>query len=240
MKSQLMFPALLSVLAVSFGLPLSQAEEIDVNDRPTITVTGHGETSMAPNVAYITIGVEKQASTAADALTLNNQAMQQLVDELERQDVPNKNVQTSSFDISPVYRHEEGQEPEVTGYRVSNLVRVKVVKLDGLGTLLDAVVRVGANRIHSIQFDVDDAEKATDPAREKAVQDARRRAEVLAKVAGAKVGRPLQIQETIGGGGPPRPMPQMMMMARESVPVAQGEQQLTVDVTVVYELLPAE
>lgn len=240
MKNHLFFPALLSVLAVSLGLPQSQAEEIDIDARPTIRVTGHGETSMPPNAAYITIGVEKQAPNAADALDDNNQAMQQLIDTLEAQDIPSKNVQTSSFDISPVYRHEEAREPEVVGYRVSNQVRIKVVKLDGLGMLLDTVVRVGANRIHSIQFDVDDPEKATDAAREKAVRDARRKAELLAKVAGAKVGRPLQIEETTGGGEPPRPMPHMMMAREAAVPVAQGEQQLTADVTVTYELLPAE
>lgn len=238
MKSLWMLPALVSLLAVSLGLPQSQAEEIDINARPTITVTGHGETSQAPDAASITLGVEKQAPNAADALTENNRAMEQLINELERQGVPSKNVQTTSFDISPVYRHEEGRDPQVVGYRVSNQVRVKVVELDKLGTLLDTVVRVGANRIHGIQFEVAEAEKAADAAREKAVEDARWRAELLAKVAGAKVGRPLQIQETIGGGEPPRPM--AMMMARESVPIAQGEQQLTADVTVTYELLPAE
>lgn len=239
MRSRLICPALLWMLTGAIAAAPSLAAEVDIRARPTVTVTGHGETSAAPDVARISLGVETQAAEASAALDANNKAMQQLISTLTQQGVAEKNIQTSSFDISPVYRHDDPQRngaPQVSGYRVSNQVQVKVTNLDSLGKLLDQVVRVGANRIHGIQFDVENADELTDKAREKAIENARRKAELLASAAGAKVGRPLQIQESSGGGQPPQPMFRMAMAA-ESVPVAQGEQQLAADITVTYELV---
>lgn len=237
MKRQLFIPVLLCICAASAVAPRARGEEIDIDARPTITVPGRGTVSRAPDVALVTLGVETQAPGAREALDENNRAMQQLLDTLERQDIPSNRVQTEAFDISPIYHHDPARNapPRITGYRVSNQVRVKVSKLDRLGDLLDAVVDVGANRIHSIQFDLDQSDEASDEARKKAVEDARRRAELLAEAAGARVGRPLRIEES-SGDPPPRPM-HRMMAAAESVPVAQGEQEIAAELSVTYELL---
>lgn len=240
MKSLLFLAALPLAWAVSAVSPQAVAEEVDIDDQPTITVPGKGTVSRAPDVAFVNLGVEARAPSAREALDANNRAMQQLLDTLERQDVPSKQVQTSSFDISPLYHHdpENRTPPQITGYQVSNQVRVKVSKVDRLGDLLDAVVDVGANRIHGVQFGVDQPEEATDEARKKAVADARRKAELLAEAAGARIGRPLKIEES-SGTPPPMPMQRMAMMA-ESVPVAQGEQEITAELTVTYQLLSRE
>lgn len=240
MKCPLFIPALLCVWIVPSAALQAVGEEIAIDARPAITVPGRGTVSRAPDVAYVMLGVETQAPGAREALDENNRAMQQLLDTLERQDIPSKQVQTASFNVSPMYRHDDVRNapPRITGYQVTNQVRVKVSKLDGLGGLLDAVVDVGANRIHGVQFDIDDPDEATDEARKKAIEDARRKAELLAEAAGARVGRPLRIEES-SGDSPPEPM-HRMMAAAESVPMAQGEQEVTARLSVTYELLPAD
>lgn len=237
MKSLLFLTVLLLAWAASAVVPQAVAQEVDIEARPTITVPGKGTVSRPPDIAFVNLGVEAQAPSAREALDENNRAMQQLLDTLERQEIPAKQVQTSSFNIAPLYHHDpDGRTPpQITGYQVSNQVRVKVSKVDRLGALLDAVVDVGANRIHGVQFDIDKPEEATDEARKKAVADARRKAELLAEAAGARIGRPLKIEEATGTP-PPMPMQRMAMMA-ESVPVAQGEQEVTAELSVTYELL---
>lgn len=239
MKCPLFIPVVLCAVAASAVSLQAHGEEIPVDARPTITVPGRGTVSRAPDVAFVTLGVEAQAPGAREALDENNRSMQQLLDTLERQDIPSRHVQTESFNISPMYHHDasRGAPPQISGYQVTNQVRVKVSKLDHLGALLDAVVDVGANRIHGIQFDLDKPEEATDDARKQAVDDARRKADLLAEATGSRVGRPLRIEES-SDDEPPMPMHRMAMMAAaESVPVAQGEQQITAEVTVTYELL---
>lgn len=105
--------------------------------------------------------------------------------------------------------------------------------------MLDALVREGANSMYGIEFGVSDPQEAKDKATKAAVADAKRKAELLAEAAGVKVGTPIEIAESTSQ---PRPMMRQsrMMMAESSVPVAEGEQEITATVTITYRLVPAE
>jgi uncharacterized protein len=127
------------------------------------------------------------------------------------------------------------------GYQAGNDVRVRVRDLNRLGVLLDALVTAGSNQLQGISFAIDDTTALLDQARDRAVQDARRKAERYAAAAGVQVGRVLSISEA--GAEIPRPL--MRMAAAEmdmgsSVPIASGEQELGVSVNVVYELEDVE
>lgn len=228
---------LICVLAAAVSIP-TFAEELGIDQRSTITVQGQGQSSAIPDTVYITVGVDTRDMQADRALQLNSASMTKLFDNLKLHQIPEKNVQTVNFNISPEYSNNRRDQrtPEIIGYRVSNQVRVKVAKIEVLGIVLDVLVRDGANSVYGIQFDVDDPQAAEDEARKAAVADARRRAEVLAQAAGARVGKPLQISEMPVGGGP-SPVMRSMAMAAEAVPIARGEQQISANVTVVFELL---
>lgn len=230
----------IAVLFSTTSLPLL-AEEVPIESRPTITVSGQGEAQQVPDTAYVSVGVQTQAPQAGEAMRENNRAMEQLLKTFKQRNIQDRDIQTTNFSISPQYQRDrpranEPIEPKIVGYRVSNQVRVKVRDLDILGQLLDEVVVSGANSISGISFDVAEPQRAEDEARQAAVQDAARRAKLFAEAVGGKVGKPLQISEV---GFRPSPRPQMMraMAAESSVPIARGEQQLTASVTIVYELL---
>jgi hypothetical protein len=163
--------------------------------------------------------------------------MSKLLQSLAERGIAEKDIETAGFQVSPQYRHEPGrvQPPEIVGYQVSNMVQVKVRELAALGKLLDQVVREGANQLHGISFSVAEPTALQDRAREKAMADARRKAELYVKSAGAKLGRVLQIQEQL----PQVPRPHNLEFARaaqaaEQVPIAPGEQEIRVSITVSY------
>ncbi|HEV7280911.1 MAG TPA: SIMPL domain-containing protein [Pirellulaceae bacterium] len=212
----------------------------------TIEVTGEGKVSAKPDLAVVTAGVTTQAPQAQEALAQNNEAMTQVVATLKDRGVAAKDIQTSQFDVSPVYEHnrdqafnqgrERQEAPKLVAYRVTNQVTVDVRKIDELGQILDALVQAGGNDISGIQFAVDDPAKLLEEARAKAVQEGRRRAETLAQAADVQLGPVLRIQES--GAGFPQPTPyrsrQMAFAAAESVPIESGEQEFTVTVNLTY------
>ena len=203
----------------------------------TVTVAGSGTVSATPDQAEITIGVVTQASTAAQALTANSQAMERLLQSLGNLGIGPRDIQTTNISVSPQRRApKEGQPPEITGYEVSNQVRVKVRDLARLGQVLDRQVSQGANLVSAIHFGRQNAAPLLDEARKRAMADARRRADLYAAAAGLKVGRVLSVQEA--GVAPPGPGPAPRMAMSAAVPVAPGEQEIQATVTVTFTLDP--
>lgn len=204
----------------------------------TISLSGHGEVRLAPDIAIVNLGVASQAAVAKDALAANTKAMQAVFAALKAAGIADKDVQTSNFMVQPRYNfNNEGKAPTLIGYEVSNSVTVTVRKLDTLGSVLDAVVQSGSNQINGIQFDVSQPEAALDEARKLAVADARRKAEIYAAAGSVNLGSILSISE---GSFAPPPQPvmrtTMKMDAAPPVPIAQGEQTLAVDVNIAWEI----
>jgi uncharacterized protein len=203
----------------------------------TVTVAGIGTVSAAPDMAEITTGVVTQAPTAAQALTANSQAMERLLQALGGLGVAARDIQTTNISVSPLRRQgRDGQPPEITGYEVTNQVRVKVRDLSRLGRVLDQQVGQGANLVHGVQFGRQEPAPLLDEARNRAMADARRKAELYAAAAALKVGRVVAVREA--GAASPRPemAPRMAMSA--PVPVAPGEQEIQAAVTVTFTLEP--
>lgn len=222
----------------------------------TISVNGTGKVSAAPDVADINIGVVTQATTARDALAANTESMTAIHNLLKERGVAAKDIQTININVSPRYSQPNrpqfggGQEPQepfvpkIVAYEVHNTVQITARDLTKLGGILDAVVQSGANQMNGISFRVEEPEKLLDQARKEAMADAKRKAEQLAGEAGVVVGLPITISESGGVSPPPRPYAARMMAGMAGpgapVPVAGGEQELSVTVSVVFELKPAQ
>lgn len=216
-------------LALFIGAPALAA------DPRTLSITGHGEAHGRPDIAQIQAGVTTTASSAATALSANNGRMNAVFAALKKLGVPDRNIQTSGFSVFPQYTNGDNNNPRrLTGYQVSNTVTVKLERVDRTGPALDALVAAGANQMNGISFDIARPEPLLDQARADAVTDARHRAEVYAKAAGVSLGSIQSISEN-GASTPPRPLYRMAVMA-EAAPVAPGEQTLSADVTLVWEI----
>ncbi len=228
-----------SALAVLlFAVSPSLADEVKMPR--TISISGHGEVKAAPDMAVVTTGVSTQAATAADALAANTTAMTALFAALKAAGIADKDMQTSNFMIQPRYDYNDGKQPPLlVGYDVSNNVTVTVRNIDGLGALLDTVVKAGSNQINGISFDVSKPTEALDEARRLAAGDATRKAKLYAETMGVTLGPVMSISEGVSYQ-PPVPMLRTaaapMADAARPVPVAAGEQTLAMDVNITWEI----
>ena len=223
------------VILAAMAAPLSAEEK---SMERTITVSATGTVSAEPDEASIATGVSSEAKSARDALTKNTEAMKKVIAELKTQGVEPKDIQTTQFSVEPVYVYpKEGQPPVVTGYRVTNMVSVRVRDLDKLGGVLDQLVTVGANQVNGMTFNVSKADAFKDEARKEAMANALRRAKLLAAAGGAEVGEVLQISEDVATFNPqPVMFSRAKAMAAEAAPVERGSQELEARVTVTWKL----
>jgi uncharacterized protein YggE len=232
-----------ALLATATGLALTGVSASAQEARPVmmpldgtmLEVAADGTSTRTPDLAVIQAGVVTQAATAGDAMRQNSARMTTVLGALRRAGVAERDIQTSSIALSPQYRYAENQPPVITGYQASNQVSVRFRDIAKSGTILDTLVREGANNISGPNLTIDKPEAALDEARTAAVATARARAELYAKAAGLRVDRILSISEG-GASSPPMPMPQAGLARfsadKAETQIAAGEQELRVSLSV--------
>jgi uncharacterized protein len=198
-----------------------------------VVVVGEGRVTVAPDYARIASGVTTRGKTVKEASDANAKTMAAVIKALLDSGVAQNDIQTSRFSVQPVYLPQEPRtEPKLAGYSVSNQVRAKIRQIDKLGEILDRLITAGATDVGNVEFLVSDPSKALDQAREAAIADARRKAEVYARAAGIRLGQVEWITEG-SGFGPAVPLRgQGASAARAAVPIATGEDTFEVTVTV--------
>jgi len=195
-----------------------------------ISVTGEATVSVPPDLAEINGGVTSEAKTAREASEANNAAMGKVLQALKGAGIEEKDIQTARLSLQPQSAPNRSGPSAIAGYRASNRVTIRVRDVTKVASVIDTLVGAGANEIGGINFVVSQASKLLDEARERAVADARRKAEIYAKAAGVTLGAPLSISEE--GNSAPAPYRRMAAGMAVSAPVAQGEETLQVTVSV--------
>ena len=239
-KSMIVSIILLAAVALSAYAPSGIAANPAAPQR-TLNVNGAGQVSLTPDIAYIYVGVHSENASASDAMTENNSRTQVMIEALKKAGIDEKDIRTTNFSIWQQDKYDPltGQPSGVKVYSVDNTVYVTVRKLDSLGSLLDTLVKAGANNINSIQFDVADKTAAIKQARDAAVQDAKTQAQELAAVAGVTLGEitsvsfyeatPSPVMDGFGKGGGGG-------AEAAAVPIQPGQMTLTVTVSMTYEI----
>jgi hypothetical protein len=231
--------AFLVAAVLCFGVPPSFADDPEVPQR-TLVLSGTGEVRAKPDTAMVKIGVMRRAVTAREALTASNAAMAGIIDYLKKAGIEPKDMQTVNFSVNPVYLYDSNnqQPPKITGYDVSNDLHVTIRKLADLGKALDDVVSGGSNQIHGVQFTIAEPRPLQDEARRRAVADASAKAQLYSQAAGVALGQVLSISENVAQ--PPQPVylkaERMAAQADGSVPVAEGEQAIEMQVNITWEI----
>ncbi len=198
-----------------------------------------GTVSRVPDLAVISAGVVTRAPTASGAISDNAARMERVRAALKRAAIADKDIQTSSINLSPEYRYESNQSPVLTGYQASNTVSIRFRDIRKSGEILDALVAQGANQINGPSLTIEHPEAALDEARLKAIAAGRARAELYARAMGMRVVRVLSVSES-GGFSPPPPMPMVMMARAEGADaktsIDAGSQDLQVTIAMSVEL----
>jgi uncharacterized protein YggE len=203
-------------------------------DGTILDVSAEGRTTRIPDIATIRAGVVTQGADAGAALADNARRMTAMLDALKRAGVEPRDIRTANVSLSPQYRYADNQPPVITGYQATNNVSIRFRDVGKAGAILDTLVKQGANQIDGPSLSIDQPDAALDEARADAVKRARARAELYARAAGMTVSRIVSIAENgQNDGSTPQPMIfQRSMKAEASTPIASGETDVSVTLSV--------
>jgi len=157
-----------------------------------VTVTGEATVSVPPDTAVIRIGVSSLEKTAREAGEANAKQMTAVLAAIKASGIAERDIQTSRLSLQPQYDPNKGGT-RLTGFQANNQVTIRIRDIDSLPTVLDRAIAAGANEMSGIEFVVSEQSKLLDQARDEAIADARRKAELYAKAAGAKLGQVISI-----------------------------------------------
>ena len=235
-KSLIVFAVMALALLASACAPAA-ASNPDVR---TLSVSGNGQAFLAPDIAYIYVGIHTEKKTAAEAVAENNTQTQALISAITDFGIEPKDIRTTNFSIWPMDRYDPstGAPTGEKSYAADNTVYVTVRDLETLGDLLDTAVQAGANTVNSVQFDVENKDEALKQARVDAMKNAEAQAKELADAAGLSLGEiqsisfadnqyPIFDGKGGGGGG---------AAEAAAVPIQPGQLSFTVSVNVTYAL----
>lgn len=205
----------------------------------TVSFSGEGKIVVKPDVAVVNLAIVSEAATSKAAQDDNSAKSKKVTDFLKKQNIDEKDIKTSGYNIYPQYKYPQFDKPQIQGYQVNQTLEVKIRDLAKVSGILDGVVSAGVNQVNNLSFQVDQPEELKAEARELAINDARDKANKLKSQLGIRLGRivnfsegfvgfptPLYYKDSampigIGGGGP-------------EVPV--GENEIVVNVTITYQI----
>ncbi|MCY0096085.1 SIMPL domain-containing protein [Hoeflea ulvae] len=243
LRRRMMFAGALA--ATLFAVP-ALADEARQPAPGVISVVGEGSASIAPDMAVVSLSVLREAETAREALDANNDAMAKVLAAMKQEGIAERDLQTGAFSIQPRWFYPpnrndgKAEEPRITGYAVNNTLTLRIRDLSRLGAILDSSVTLGVNQGGDVMFTNDDQDTVREAARLDAIAKAKAKAVAMTEALGVGLGRITQISEN-SYSAPPMPMAraEMAMMSPKSdssVPVASGENEYRVSVSISWEI----
>ena len=240
MRNKTLFVAVLVLAAMTLGACSPAIMTDSASPVRSMNVNGVGQAYLAPDIAYISIGVRSEETSASEAVSVNNRTTQQVIAALKGSGIDEKDIRTTNFSIWPNQQYSPVGEQLGISYVVDNSVYVTVRDLTSLGDLIDAAVIAGANTVNSVQFDVADKTEALKEARAAAIEDAETQAQELADISGVSLGEiqsiefysssPVPYLDAYGKGGGGA------AVEAAAVPIQPGQLTVTVTVNVRYEI----
>lgn len=210
----------------------------DIDEMQPLMVRGQGKVYAKPDIAIIDLSVITEGKNIKEVQNENSEKMNGVIEFLKSFGIEEKDIKTINYQIYPRYDYEGRKVPQIIDYEITQTLEVKIRNLDKIGELLDESVGAGINQVSSLRFWVDNDDALREEARNLAIKDARERAVKLASQLGIKLGKMLNFSEEgvldyypylaykeigIGGGG-------------ETPQIQTGENEILVNVTLVYEI----
>jgi len=203
-----------------------------------ITVSGHGEIKVKPDIALVNLTVMTQSLNQAEAVQQNAVRTTALMAALRGAKIADKDIQTLSYTVQPQYDYKPSP-PVLTGYQVQNSVQATVRDLTKVGLVLDKATAGGASEVGGVSFDLSDKSASQSAALRLAVGSAKLKAGVMADAAGVGLGRLLTMTE--GTTESLRPVPMYMARAYSAAaalppttPIADQQITVSADAVLVY------
>jgi len=197
-----------------------------------ITVLGSGTVNVIPDTAILNIGVVTEGLNLQEVQQENAATTTKVINSLLSFNIPRENIQTSFYNIEPRYDYVDGTQV-FRGYRVTNMLTVKVKSLNDIGAIIDSAVNSGANRIDNITFTVENPSACYNEALKLAVKNAESKAFTIANTLKVQLVRtPIKVTEESLAV----PIYEASMVkASTQTPVLPGQITITARITSIYE-----
>lgn len=217
-----------------------------------ISVNGSGEVVAISDIATLSVNLSKEGKTAKEAQDLLNESITKTLSYLKEQKIDDKDIKSEYGGLSPKYSYYEDKvtcfaypcptrDPKIVGYTATQSITVKIREVDNASIIRTGLAGIGITDINGPTFSIDDEEGFKDEARSLAIEEARTKAEVLAKELGVKLGKVVSFSENSGNYYPMYSKTMMgagdAVSAQESAPtLPKGENKITSNVTITYEI----
>jgi hypothetical protein len=216
----------------------NNGSEYDRNNVNQISFAGEGKVYIKPDIAFVDVSVVTQGEQIKDVQDANTKKMNKVINFLKDSGIDEKDIKTTNYNLYPQYTYENNKIPQIMGYQINQTLNIKIRNLDKIGTILEGGVNVGINQVDSLYFGVENDEELKEQARKMAIDDAKKKAEILASQLGVRlikitgfsdntVGYPVPMYDAkgygVGGGG-------------ETPNIQTGQNEITVNVTITYEI----
>ncbi|WP_060210131.1 SIMPL domain-containing protein [Sporosarcina koreensis] len=187
-----------------------------------ITVVGHGDIFIEPNIATVQLEVVTVNEQLSEAQRENATDMNNVIQSLLRLGIPRENIQTVSYNIFPKYDYVNGEQI-FRGYEVNNAISVKITDIQQVGRVIDTAVENGVNRVSNIQFTVEDTERYKQEAIVRALRNAQTKARTIADALQLQTEpQPVKIIE-VEQGGQPVPFQALAKSNQMTTPIESGQ-----------------
>ncbi len=216
--------------------PQRVAEETEA--KREITVQGIGEVRAKPDVARLALGVQTGVQpTAKAALDMLSRKFEAVVAAVKSSGVNDEDLRATNLSLNPLYDYPDGRQV-LRGFEASESIEVTIRDLEKIGEVLARTTAEGVNQSGSLSFEIDEPEALRGEAEEKAIKDATGHAQRLARALGVSLGRVKTFSVTPSPGIPPIYAEARLEAgsAPAGPPVPSGTQEISVTVTVTYEL----
>lgn len=171
-----------------------------VNTNQELAVVGEGKVEVIPDVAYIDVGITvNNLSTTGDAKTKIDDINNRMIESLKKLGISSKDIKTTNYSIYPTYTYENNTN-KISGYDGNATITVKTKKTELVAQVIEEATNAGANQINNTRFVIDNPAKYREEARGKAIKNAKEQAEKLAKSLGIKLGKVVNVIESLDGG----------------------------------------
>ena len=247
-KFLLVFIVVLSFGVLSWGYyNYRQAQNI-VNPERVITFTEEGKVIAKPDIAKISFSVITQGIEATAVQAENNQKMQKVIDFVKKQGIEEKDMKTTNYVLNPQYDYTWCRKskddtrycsPKIIGYELTQSVEVKIRDFNKINIIIGGLSDAGANQISNISFSIDEPEDYKNQARIEALKKIEKRAQLLSKETSLKLGKIVSVSESGIFSSPIYRGLKATVGSTEdlpSAPIETGTQEITVTLTVSYEI----
>jgi hypothetical protein len=212
------------------------------------SASGEGKVTAVPDQATVTVGITQQSQTVAEAKNKVNQSTDNIIKDLKKLGLSDKDIKTTDYSVNPNYSQQlgiampmlpQGGQQTITGYTVTQNLNINVQPIEKANQAVDIATKDGANLVGGVNFTFSDqlSKSLESQATTQAVNNAKTKAQSLAKIAGINLGKVVNVVEN--SGGQPIPMMAVGNAAKldQSAPtnITPGQNSLTVDVVLYYE-----